>query len=52
MAIEYSRAAANDLIRILHYGTEQHGIVQAERCKAGLDRSLRFISENPKKSRA
>ena len=52
MAIEYSRAAENDLIRILHYGIERYGIVQAERRKAGLDRNPQYISEKYKKSRA
>lgn len=47
MAIEFSRAAENDLLEILRYGIEVHGIAQAERYKAHLEQCFQSISDNP-----
>ena len=51
MAIEFSRAAEDDLLGIFLYGIEEHGLAQAERYKARLDQSFQTLSENPKIAR-
>lgn len=51
MAIEFSRAAEDDLLEIFFYGIEEHGLAQAERYKSRLDRSFQTLSDNPKIAR-
>ena len=51
MAIEFSRAAEDDLLGIFLYGIKEYGLAQAERYKAGLDRSFQTLSDNPKIAR-
>lgn len=51
MAIEFSRAAEDDLLGIFLYGVEEHGLAQAERYKSRLNRSFQTLSDNPKIAR-
>lgn len=51
MAIEFSRAAEDDLLRIFLYSIEKHGIVQAEHYKSQLHKSLQILSDNPRITR-
>ena len=43
MAIEFSRAAEDDLLEIFLCGIEEHGLAQAERYKSRLDRSFQTL---------
>ncbi|MFG5382869.1 type II toxin-antitoxin system RelE/ParE family toxin [Yoonia sp. R2-816] len=47
MAVEFSRAAEDDLFEILLYGIERYGLVQAERYKGQLDKIFQTLSDNP-----
>ena len=47
MAIEFSRAAEEDLLGIFLHGIKEHGLTQAERYKAQLDRNFRILSDHP-----
>lgn len=51
MAIEFSRAAEDDLFDIFLYGIETHGLQQAERYKRLLDRTFGLLSANPNLAR-
>jgi len=51
VAIEFSRAAENDLLEIFLYGIEEHGLAQAERYKGQIDNNFQTLSENPKIAR-
>ncbi|SPF80659.1 type II toxin-antitoxin system RelE/ParE family toxin [Pseudoprimorskyibacter insulae] len=51
MAIRFSSAAEDDLLEILLYGIEEHGLTQAERYKAQLDKAFDTLSQNPKIAR-
>lgn len=51
MAIEFSRAAEDDLSGVFLYGIEEHGLAQAERYKAQLDKAFQVLSDNPKIAR-
>lgn len=51
MAIRFSSAAEDDLLEILLYGIEEHGLTQAERYKAQLEKAFDTLSHNPEIAR-
>ena len=51
MAIEFSRAAEDDLLGIFLYGVEEHGLAQAELYKSRLNHSFQTLSDNSKIAR-
>jgi plasmid stabilization system protein ParE len=51
VAIEFSRAAEDDLSGIFLYGIGEHGLAQAERYKGQLDKTFQILSDNPKITR-
>ena len=48
MAIEFSRAAEDDLLNILLYGIREHGLARAERYKTRLEQGFQTIADNPR----
>lgn len=51
MALEFSRAAENDLLDIFLYGIQEHGLTQAELYKGYLETAFQTLSENPRITR-
>ena len=51
MAIEFSRAAEEYLIRIFLYGIKEHGPAHAERYKTRLGQIFQVLSDNPEIAR-
>ena len=49
VAIKFSRPAENDLLDIFRYGIEHYGLAGEERYKRWLERTLRPLSENPRR---
>ncbi|MEM1395824.1 MAG: type II toxin-antitoxin system RelE/ParE family toxin [Pseudomonadota bacterium] len=47
MALRFTKAAEDDLLSIFVEGILEFGEAQAERYKASIDESLRFIEANP-----
>ena len=51
VAIRFSSAAEDDLLEILLYGIEEHGLSQAESYKAKLEKAFDTLSHNPEIAR-